>query len=252
MTRISSLPVVIVVAAVASLAQETLARSPMYHPGTGRFLQRDPLGYVDGMNQYEYVASNPVANVDPFGESLACCVESIAIPERGIRLLQPNFMRFGHEIQVSIRFSWGDDGSAGPAKLCTIEWWVRTDVPYDVPSGQVANTRQERFTANPGSEEQKQFDTKMIDWVQFIAIKDQPGLGRRQNNRLQTRARYVEFAIKVKSGGSHCLCASADKTITARQDLFMINGREDPARKPTFKVQSLSTLPPGFEDPPPG
>jgi RHS repeat-associated protein len=37
---------------------------------TGRFLQRDPMGYVDGMNLYEYCASNPQAFVDPIGLGL--------------------------------------------------------------------------------------------------------------------------------------------------------------------------------------
>ncbi len=36
-------------------------------PDLGRFLQRDPLGYVDGMNLYETVISNPLCAVDPAG-----------------------------------------------------------------------------------------------------------------------------------------------------------------------------------------
>ncbi len=38
-----------------------------YHPDLGRWLQRDPLGYVDGMSLYEYVSSNPVMYLDPLG-----------------------------------------------------------------------------------------------------------------------------------------------------------------------------------------
>ena len=34
------------------------------HPQTGRFVQRDPIGYADGMNLYEYVGSEPVGHVD--------------------------------------------------------------------------------------------------------------------------------------------------------------------------------------------
>jgi len=30
-------------------------------------LQRDPVGYIDGVNLYEYVASNPIRLIDPFG-----------------------------------------------------------------------------------------------------------------------------------------------------------------------------------------
>ncbi|MFP4144640.1 MAG: RHS repeat-associated core domain-containing protein, partial [Phycisphaeraceae bacterium] len=36
-------------------------------PRFGRFMQRDPLGYVDGMGVYEYVGSGPVNRTDPSG-----------------------------------------------------------------------------------------------------------------------------------------------------------------------------------------
>jgi uncharacterized protein RhaS with RHS repeats len=39
----------------------------MYDPKTGRFMQRDPIGYHDGMNLQEYMKSNPVTNRDPSG-----------------------------------------------------------------------------------------------------------------------------------------------------------------------------------------
>ena len=42
-------------------------RNRMYHPTLGRWLQRDPLGYVDGMSLYEYVRSNPSGDTDPKG-----------------------------------------------------------------------------------------------------------------------------------------------------------------------------------------
>ena len=38
-----------------------------YSPSLGRWLQRDPLGYVDGLNLYEYVRSSPMNFVDPLG-----------------------------------------------------------------------------------------------------------------------------------------------------------------------------------------
>jgi len=37
----------------------------MYDPIRGRFINRDPAGYADGMVLYEYVGSRPVAAVDP-------------------------------------------------------------------------------------------------------------------------------------------------------------------------------------------
>lgn len=42
-------------------------RNRMYSPTLGRFLQRDPAGYVDGANLYAYVKNNPQVYLDPEG-----------------------------------------------------------------------------------------------------------------------------------------------------------------------------------------
>ena len=88
--------IIIVLMTVSSIPNNV---SAMYCPDTGRFLQRDPLGvrdeiglvnfieigtpvfprkliinnqYQEGMNLYEYVRSNTVNLVDPFGLSTLC------------------------------------------------------------------------------------------------------------------------------------------------------------------------------------
>jgi RHS repeat-associated protein len=38
-----------------------------YDPNTGRFLQRDPIGIMGGLNVYEYVQSRPTRHIDPSG-----------------------------------------------------------------------------------------------------------------------------------------------------------------------------------------
>lgn len=42
-------------------------RARYYSPERGRFIQRDPLGYADGMGVYTYVGNNPINYVDPNG-----------------------------------------------------------------------------------------------------------------------------------------------------------------------------------------
>jgi RHS repeat-associated protein len=42
-------------------------RGRMYHPRLMRFMQRDPLGYVDGGSLYQYARSTPANGIDPYG-----------------------------------------------------------------------------------------------------------------------------------------------------------------------------------------
>ncbi|MCA9245059.1 MAG: hypothetical protein KDA32_13965, partial [Phycisphaerales bacterium] len=42
-------------------------RMRCYNPRIGRFMQRDPAGYVDGMNLYQYLAGRAFSWIDPFG-----------------------------------------------------------------------------------------------------------------------------------------------------------------------------------------
>lgn len=42
-------------------------RARYYDPSLGRFMQRDPLGYIDGMLAYAYVNNNGATGIDPYG-----------------------------------------------------------------------------------------------------------------------------------------------------------------------------------------
>ena len=42
-------------------------RARTQHPAIGRFMQKDPLMYVDGMNDYTYVMNNIIMQIDPEG-----------------------------------------------------------------------------------------------------------------------------------------------------------------------------------------
>ena len=50
-------------------------RNRFLHPGLGRWINRDPIGYGGGINLYGYVNGNPVNGVDYFG--LKCVDEQL-------------------------------------------------------------------------------------------------------------------------------------------------------------------------------
>ncbi len=67
MKRTTWLAALVALMAVVVLFQDAFARSRMYHPSLGRFMQRDVFGYVDGMSLYQYAGGNPIVATDSTG-----------------------------------------------------------------------------------------------------------------------------------------------------------------------------------------
>ncbi|MBT3200589.1 MAG: hypothetical protein HN350_11805 [Phycisphaerales bacterium] len=64
MKRTAILTVLISLGTIAAFSTEAFGRRRYISPDTGRFTQRDPLGYVDGNNLYENRRSNPINRAD--------------------------------------------------------------------------------------------------------------------------------------------------------------------------------------------
>ncbi|MBO7586933.1 MAG: hypothetical protein J6T13_07115 [Bacteroidales bacterium] len=63
-------------------------RARSLHPNLGRFMQQDPLLYVDAMGLYNYVDNMPTTMVDPWGERKTCdFLRSLGIRAEGDNLL---------------------------------------------------------------------------------------------------------------------------------------------------------------------
>lgn len=59
---------ILMVALIGMFGNDAFA---VYDTSTGRFMQRDPKGYVDGASLYQYVRSSPLIFVDPLGLKLS-------------------------------------------------------------------------------------------------------------------------------------------------------------------------------------
>ena len=60
-------------------ARHWLTMTRPYDTWIGRFLQRDPMGYQDGMNLYEYLGNKPLGRTDPTG------TDFIAVADRKVK-----------------------------------------------------------------------------------------------------------------------------------------------------------------------
>jgi RHS repeat-associated protein len=85
-----------------------------YDPTTGRYLQADPLGLVDGASVYGYVKQNPGRWIDPRGEYKVCYTDAKTGKQRCVEAYCPG----------------GDCGWRNPIEnnreydACTEDCWV--------------------------------------------------------------------------------------------------------------------------------
>src|ERR1043166_3685507 len=105
-------------------------RARSFDCGLGRFLQRDPLEYADGLNLYEYVHGRPTFSVDPSGLAQSLTFES--------NLGGPTFGNCG-EIAWVVRWELAEASGKGGhiVQFITFDWKVTNceDQPIPMPGG---------------------------------------------------------------------------------------------------------------------
>jgi RHS repeat-associated protein len=115
-------------------------RQRYYNPALGRFMTRDPQGYADSLNLYEYVNSNPINRVDPFGlesntagdsqnvvQRLKELVDQVVGPiQQGAQRVQNAF----REQCANLRAQWLEQNvclSVDPNACGGIPWYLDSD-----------------------------------------------------------------------------------------------------------------------------
>ncbi|MBO9562796.1 MAG: RHS repeat protein [Niastella sp.] len=90
-------------------------RARHYDPVTGHFLQRDPLGYIDGMGMYAYVSNMPTTMIDPYGTfKIDWCNKWIRGAQWGLDVigLVPVFGEWADGLNAGIYLMQGDKVNA--------------------------------------------------------------------------------------------------------------------------------------------
>jgi RHS repeat-associated protein len=109
-----------------------------YNPGTGRYIESDPIGLKGGLNTYVYTLNNPLDQIDRFGLescSLLYCFEKQLGFETG---LGTGFVAGGAPL-INKRFQ--TRGATGKTSIFSVTFGKMGKMPFRLPAPTYANPR---------------------------------------------------------------------------------------------------------------
>jgi len=244
-------------AALALTCIFTADAQAVYHPRLGRFLQRDPAEYVDGLNLYNYTRSNPVVLTDPTGgcaaeepevvEDAPCkcfCIESVKITDHKTwNPYEPdnpeNKLWVGAEFTVTVKGEWKD--YAGSFAPFGFEFWeCFTNRPGDYPKRLAKKTWHNLYSEIPNHAIFDDINSGRTgeDLRNTYSLTDRPGATLLYHNEKQR----AYWAIRATSSCPGGMCdkpgdeAFAKQTYDAHKGGHVYENTFSPVGRPTVGV----------------
>jgi len=235
------------VAALAATSVFPLAAHGTYDPKHGRWLQRDQLGYVDGMNLYQYAGDCPIVLTDPMGgctsgakgppSCTCCCADDL-----GVRFLTPpKSIDYGmggranreHSIAIDATVSYATTRTPLSNPNCIFEWWEYSTLNLtedkslnrkETPAGdwydQFVHNRDMKGQWDPIWKHYDDLEKNRDKWMRpngggTIVIRDDPGI---RNQPSFKRDLYIAVRL-ADAPGCNCGTPKQDIAVGIHQHL---------------------------------
>ena len=175
-----------------------------YDPGTGKFINRDPIGYEGGMNLYGFADGNPVNESDPSGFVPSGSVFRFPDDPRGPKWYPQNLSQ-ARARAVNNWYNFGDAlQSAGANALELIRQLDNSECGCSQTVGSVSNkngyrTPDGKFTTPGGPEKSGALQVEAVE-ESILRKKGYSLVGREVFVRMNGLARRYDLVVKGPSG----------------------------------------------------
>jgi RHS repeat-associated protein len=115
-------------------------RARYYKPSIGRFLQPDPIGYMDSINLYTYCENNPVNTIDPSGQCGSYSFSSVG-KVLSVTLVDKKFLgclfitknAVAAALEKAMNRNYNSKSGCGKCEICLILYRHNSTTPFLIP-----------------------------------------------------------------------------------------------------------------------